>query len=311
MNRNRYSIFNWRTMTFIKHPGGKASLIPELSKYFPLNNNNNNNDSRIDGYIEPFVGGGAVFFYLKQNGYLTDKTVYLSDINPELINCYKVIKNHLSDLIKSLNTLEEKHNEEYYYKVRNNFHKIKLNDISKAAYFIYLNKTAFNGQLRYNLDGNFNMGIGHKEKIQIYDRKTLPECSKLLQNTDIRTMSFEKILEILKQEQNKDKKFFIYLDSPYDDIDDGSNSFTSYTKDKWSEKRHFLRTVFKELDNQGHKVMLSNIPSPILLNEFKEFNIYIIKARRTGAANPASRGLVDEVVITNYKQEKRKTLFDF
>lgn len=289
-------------MTFLKWAGGKSQLIPELCELFPNINN-------IKGYVEPFLGGGSVFFYLIENfrDVLGKKKIYLSDINPELINCYKVVRDNLDKLLPLLQIHQEKHCEEYYYKIRDSYNS-RLDSIERAAAFIYLNKTCFNGLWRVNKNGRPNVPIGHKEKVEIYNNGII-ESNTLLQGVHLNVISFEKILHI-KEIKDGDSGYFIYIDPPYYEVDEKGN-FTGYTSDDFHlSKRLLLPKVFKELDRLGCKVMLSNSHSPIIEKEFKDYNIKILKAKRMINRDATGRGYVNEVVVTNYEECHRQKTID-
>lgn len=289
-------------MTFLKWVGGKTQLLPEFGELFP-------SMSTINGYIEPFIGGGSVFFHLRStySDILSGKDIYLSDINSELINCYKVVRDDVYRLMEKLKELQDRHCEEHYYKIRDMYPPGNgLSNLEKAACFIYLNKTGFNGLWRVNSQGKNNVHIGTKEKIEIFEANRLLEDSKLLQGVYINVMSFENILKMPCMKLNN---LFIYLDPPYMDI--GKNNFTRYTKDGFHlTKRSGLSYVFKELDKMGHKVMMSNSDARNLRVEYSNYNIDIVKAKRIINSKGDNRGEVNEVVITNYKHIARQKTID-
>ena len=280
-------------MTFIKWCGGKNQLLSQLSDMFPPMKN-------ITGYCEPFLGGGSIFFYLERQGYLLNKPIYLSDINSKLVTTYKVVRDNLKELIELLTKYQENHTEKLYYEVRDNFHN-RQNPLIIAAEFIYLNKTCFNGIFNVNSKGIMNTSIGHKEKVNIFDSIELERCSKALKYANIDTMSYEKSIDLCQ------KEYFTYIDPPYDNIKDGnSQSFSSYTPDNFKQKRHLLLDTFRKLDEKGCKVMMSNAWTPWLMNQFKDYYITVIKAKRICAGDAEKRIPVDEIVITNYKQTKKQ-----
>lgn len=293
------------TNPFLKWNGGKTNVLSDLDEFFPNMNN-------IKGYIECFLGGGSIFFHITENyrTILEDKPIYLSDINTELINCYKTIRNDVEKLINRLDEVNNNHNEKYYHKIRGEYNIYKpgnLSQVDRAAYFIYLNKVCFNGQMRVNSEGVFNMGLGHPEKIEIYDRQNLRSISAILQNPNIKlnAMSFENIVKI----NNGDlKDWFIYEDPPfYNDQNNKTDIFVGYTKDKFGvSNKMLLRNIFNQLHQKEAKVMMSNSSAPIIEKEYKDYNIYTIKARRSVSASAEYRGKVDEFVITNYQPIKKQ-----
>jgi DNA adenine methylase len=285
-------------MTFLKWMGSKNQLLEKLSTLFP-------DMKKIDGYSEPFIGGGSVFFYLERTGQLNDKYVYISDTNENLINTYKVIRNNFDELIPFLDKYQNEHNEELYYKIRDNYHLNNCNNIEKACQFIYLNKTGFNGMWRVNSDGVNNQSIGHKEKVNLYNYNQLKKDSIALQCANIGVMSYENVIKIPNL-----NNFFCFLDPPYDDI--GNNNFVGYSSDGFKIKRNYLFSTFKKLDEMNCKVMMTNASTPWIQSQFKDYNIEIVKAKRMCAGKSEDRVPVDEVVITNYKPEKKQyNLLDF
>lgn len=296
-------------MSFIHWFGGKTQLLPVLSNLFP-------NIKDIGGYCEPFLGGGSVFFYLEKMGYLTNKPVYLSDINPALITTYLMVRDHLQELIPYLNKYQDKHTEDLFYSVRDNFHNTEY-CYEVAAQFIYLNKTCFNGMWRVNSQGINNMAIGTrglKEKVEVYNKENLERCSKALKHTHINNVSFEKIIDIVEDDNSICKKeWYFYIDPPYDNIgEDNNKSFVGYSADGFKSRRNCLPYVFKKLDKLGCKVMMSNSDTPWLRAQFKDYYITTVKAKRNCAGRAEDRVPVDEIVVTNYKPIKRqKSLMEY
>jgi len=268
--------------TFVKWAGGKKQLIEQFQQFFP---------KKIEKYVEPFVGGGAVAFHILKNH--KPKDVIISDSNEELINVYKMIKYNVEELIEILEDYKEAHNKENYYKIREQDSK-KLSNLYKAAKFIYLNKTCFNGLYRVNSKGQFNVPIGSYKNPGICPKEKLREISKLLKNVKIKHLSFEKIMDYTQ------KGDFIYFDPPYHPLKKGK-SFTTYTKDKFLEdEQKLLSEIFKKLNNKGCKVMLSNSDTEFIKELYKGFNINIVKATRMINSKGEGRGKINELVVTNY-----------
>ncbi len=276
--------------TFVKWAGGKKQLLGQFEKFFP---------KKMNRYLEPFVGGGAVAFYIIQK--YKPKEVILSDTNEELINAYKVIKDKdkLEELIKLLRKYKKKHNKETYYKIRAE-DPLLLSDVSKAGRFIYLNKTCFNGLYRVNSKGEFNVPIGSYKTPGILLEDDLRKISKLLKKVKLKVMSFEGILKIAKKED------FIYFDPPYYPLKKGK-SFTTYTKDNFLEnEQQQLFRVFKELDKKGCKVMLSNSNTKFIKNLYKSYQnkFKFVNARRMINCDGKGRGKIKEIVVRNYKSSE-------
>ena len=274
--------------TFVKWAGGKSQIVEKYSPYFP---------DKIERYFEPFVGSGAVFFFVKKN--FNPKEFFLSDINEDLIITFKVVRDRVDELIEDLKSRRKNHNKEYFYKVRK---EKPTSDVAIASRFIYLNKTCYNGLYRVNSKGEFNVPFGKYRNPQIFDDKILREASKKLKGVKLKVMSFEKILDLAKQRD------FIYFDPPYLPISKTS-SFTSYTKDGFLEREHQkLAQLFRNLDEKGCFVMLSNSDHPVIRKLYNGFNINVIKARRAINREAKKRGPINELLITNYEN---KTLEQF
>ncbi|MDE1854858.1 MAG: DNA adenine methylase [Candidatus Micrarchaeota archaeon] len=270
--------------TFVKWAGGKKQLLPQFMPFFP---------KKIERYFEPFVGGGAVAFYILKH--YKPNYVYLSDSNNELINAYKVIRNNVKDLIRGLKEYKKKHSKEFYYKVR----ALKPNELSElecAVRFIYLNKTCFNGLYRVNSKGEFNVPIGSYKNPSIVNENELKEISGLLQNAKFSTSDFENI------ENEIHRGDFVYFDPPYYPLSKTS-SFTSYTKEDFLEKDQIrLADLFKRLDKKGAYLMLSNSSAEFIAKLYKEYEKHIahVQASRMINCDAKGRGKINEVVITNY-----------
>ncbi len=269
--------------TFVKWAGGKKQLLEQFEQFFP---------KRIEKYFDPFVGGGAVAFYLLKT-HPEIKKIYLSDINEELIITYNAIKNNIEELISLLKEYKSKHNKEFYYNLRAEEVK-RLSSIQIAARFIYLNKTCFNGLYRVNSKGGFNVPIGSYKNPAICSEGELREISQLLKKDDITVKQF---YEAIKEAKTGD---FVYFDPPYYPLN-GKSSFTTYTKDNFLEKeQEHLAKTFKELDKRGCKVMLSNSDTEFIKNLYKGYNINLVSAKRMINCDATKRGSINEVVVTNY-----------
>ena len=249
----------FRNMTFVKWIGGKGNILPELDKLLPPMN-------KIEGYIEPFLGGAALFFYLKENYLKRNTPVYLSDLNPELINTFRVVRDDPQELMLKLDVLYDKHDKKFFHTVRDNYNIIKVDNIEKAACFIYLNKTCFNGQWKVDLKGNPNFGLGHPEKVTLYDRQEIEKCSGLLQEAKLNCISYEKALKI---NEGNLKGWYCFEDPPYD------GTTKAYTIDKFVHGRNILKRTFDIFDEKGSYVMLSNSRNALMNAEFKKYHIFI------------------------------------
>ena len=234
---------------FLKWAGGKGQLLNKFEEMYPQELIN----GEIDTYIEPFVGGGAVLFDVLQK-YKVKKAVIV-DLNKELINCYRCIKADVDELIKHLKTLQDEFlslsdekRKDYFLKVRNRYNEIHLNgkyDFEKAADFIFLNKTCFNGLYRVNSKGEFNVPFGKYKNPLICDSENLILISKLLQNVEIRFGDYSICEEYVND------KTFIYFDPPYRPLIE-SSSFVGYDKSGFNDNNQKeLAEFVKKLDKQN------------------------------------------------------------
>ncbi len=269
--------------TLVKWAGGKKQLLEQFKEYFP---------KKIKRYFDPFVGGGAVaFFLLKTHPEI--KKIYISDINKELIITYNVVKRNINELINLLNKYKSKHNKDFYYNLRKK-NTEGSTPVQIAARFIYLNKTCFNGLYRVNSKGEFNVPIGSYKNPGICQEEDLREISKLLQKDDIKMAQFYEVVKCAK------KGDFIYFDPPYYPLIKGK-SFTTYAKGNFlEEEQKRLAEVFKKLDERGCKVMLSNSDTKFIKDLYKNYNINLVRATRMINCNAEKRGKINEVVVTNY-----------
>jgi len=268
------------TLPIVKWAGGKRQLIADLKNNLP---------KKFNRYFEPFIGGGALFFNIQP------ENAYISDINPELINLYQVIKNNTYELIEDLK--QHKNTEEYFYEIRNidrNSKYKKWSDVQKASRFIYMNRTCFNGLYRVNSKGEFNVPFGKYSNPRILDEINLLNCSQLFQNTEIKCSDFS---EILNHVQKGD---FVYLDPPYAPLNETS-SFTSYTKEGFGEDMQVkLKELCDELDKMGVHFMLSNSDTKGINKLYKNYEIKKVFASRAINSVASKRGKITEVLVRNY-----------
>ena len=269
---------------FLKWAGGKLQLIEQLENLFPPHFNN---------YYEPFIGSGAVFFYVKSKR--KPHRVILSDINEELINCFAVVRDRPLELVELLLNHRDNHSKEYYYAVRSDATN-RLDSIESAARLIYLNKTCFNGLYRVNSKGQFNVPIGDYHNPSIFDKNVLLQASQLLQDVELRIMTFERVLDFAGKDD------FVYLDPPYIPLSKTS-SFTQYSRSNFSIKEQkSLSKVYRILDSRGCFVMLSNSDHPLIRQLYGDYmkNAVIVSARRMINSTGSKRGPISEIVIRNY-----------
>lgn len=289
---------------FVKWVGGKGQLIDVLKKNLP-----EYMGTKITKYAEPFVGGGAFLFELI-NAYEFEE-VYINDNNKELTNTYEVVKNdcnhlifELSDLENSYNNLSEEQQQSFYYEKRERFNNLVVSEktrVEKAALFIFLNKTCFNGMYRVNKKGKFNVPFGKRKNVSLFDSENLHKTSELLQNVIIRSCDYHDVLSFA------DSSTLVYFDPPYRPLN-ATSSFTSYTEDDFSDKNQIeLADLFKELSTKGAKVMLSNSdPKNVDENDnffddlYAGYKIMRVDASRAINSVGSKRGKIKELLITNY-----------
>lgn len=287
---------------FLKWAGGKTQLIEEIEKNLPLELKN----GKIKKYVEPFVGSGAIFFYLVSK--YNFEEIWINDTNKELINTYKVIQNNVQILIKELDeisklylTKNEEQRSEFFYEVRNLYNSDKVDKIRHAAYFIFLNRTCFNGLYRVNSKGNFNVPFGKYINPKICDKENLENVSRILKKVKILNIDFA------ETENYIDNTTFVYFDPPYRPLNITS-SFNSYSKDSFDDKtQEKLAEYFKKLDKKGAKLILSNSdPKNIDENDnyfddlYSNFEIKRVNAKRMINSNAKKRGKITELLIKNY-----------
>lgn len=271
---------------FVKWAGGKRQILNQIKDNLPKN---------FNAYFEPFVGDGAVFFDL------VPKAATINDVNQELLSIYTCLKDKelYTLMLNQLDEYEKNHSEEYFYEIRkmDQLPRFELEPIWKrAARAVYLNKACFNGLYRVNSKGYFNVPSAKKEKIKTYDLENMKEIHNYLVNNEITILTGD-FVEATRFAKAGD---FVYFDPPYDTFEE-KDSFTSYSKfdfNKEDQKR--LADCFKDLSNRGVYCMLSNHNTPYIHSLYSDFNIKIIKARRMINSNPNGRGVVEEVLITNY-----------
>jgi DNA adenine methylase len=267
---------------FVKWAGGKGRLLSQLRPLLP---------SGVEHmrHVEPFVGGGALFFARRP------KRALLTDINPELVASYDAIRDEVEGVIQALRALAGRHSKERYYRVREQYNRgQRAPSSTRAAMFIYLNKTCFNGLHRVNRKGQFNVPLGSYKNPRILNEDALRAASQALQGAQLRCAPFEALLESAKPGD------FIYFDPPYEPVSPTA-SFTAYARDGFSTgDQSRLRNVYGELDRRGCKLMLSNSDSPIIRNLYAGFHISTVAAPRAINCDATKRGKVAEIVVRNY-----------
>ena len=285
---------------FLKWAGGKTQLISEIEKNLP--------NSAIDTYVEPFVGSGAVLFWVLNEFSQLEKAV-INDINEDLINTYKTIQSTPKELISILEILQEEYHsldnlaeekKEYYYQKRELFNKREQNQITHSALFIFLNRTCFNGLFRVNRKNEFNVPMGSYKKPTICDKSNLMAVSEALQKVELLCGDFEQTVNYVSSNT------LFYFDPPYKPLSETS-SFNSYAKDEFNDDEQIrLKKFCDRLDTLGHNWILSNsdvkgknVEDNFFDDLYSNFIIKRVGAKRSINANPQKRGFLTELLITN------------
>ncbi|GMO27473.1 MAG: Dam family site-specific DNA-(adenine-N6)-methyltransferase [Termitinemataceae bacterium] len=297
---------------FIKWAGGKGQLLEQFERCYPSELKN----GKIKNYVEPFLGGGALFFSIF--GKYKIQNAYLSDLNRDLILTYISIQKKYEALLDFLEEYQKQYDgtsadkrNDLFLAVRKHFNEQRFeinykkfgdNWIPRAAQFIFLNKTCFNGLFRLNSKGEFNVPFGKYKSANIFAPDNITAVSDALQNAEIVQSSYSDCWEKINN------KTFVYFDPPYRPITQTS-SFTTYTGHEFTDKQQIeLAQFFKKLDKEkGARLMLSNSdptrinPSDTFFEKaYKGYSINKVSANRAVNCKGAGRGKISELVITNY-----------
>lgn len=288
---------------FLKWAGGKTQLINDIEKALPK-------DISKDKftYIEPFVGSGAVLFWMLNN-FPNLKQAVINDINEDLINTYKTIASRPKELISILQNLQnefhglegkDEEKKEYYYSKREHYNKRKEEQSGQSALFIFLNRTCFNGLYRVNRKNEYNVPMGSYKRPTICDKENILSVSQALQRVEILCGDYE------ETQNYADNNTLFYFDPPYKPLSETS-SFNSYAKDEFNDAEQIrLRDFCHKLDTLNHTWILSNSDvkgkdenDNFFDDLYSDFNIQRVDARRSINANPEKRGALKELLITN------------
>lgn len=286
---------------FVKWVGGKTQLLEEVKKSLP----SNLKDRVGVTYVEPFIGGGAVMFWILQE-YPNIERAIINDINSELVCTYKVVKSDVITLISELEKIQSEYipltsdaRKEYYNNKRKVFNSRCISDVETAALFIFLNRTCFNGLYRVNSKGEFNVPHGKYANPKICDRENLMAASKVLQKVEILCGDFA------QTEHYAGPDTIFYFDPPYKPITETS-SFTSYAKDGFNDAEQIrLRDFCARIAEQKAQFVASNSdPKDDDIENFfdmiyRQFTIKRVSAARMINANPNGRGTISEIMISN------------
>lgn len=272
----------YKISPFLKWAGGKRQLLSVIKKHMP---------DTINKYYEPFLGAGALLFYLQP------KEAVINDVNSELINCYKVIKNNPTELIRELSLF--KNTEEDFYKVRSWDREAdyeERSDIEKAARMIYLNKTCFNGLYRVNSKGYFNTPYGKYKNPNYLCEENIINISRYFNSSSI-TIKNEDFSKVVSSANKND---FVYFDPPYFPLS-ATSSFTQYSKKGFSiTDQNRLKNIVDELSLKGINVLISNSCCEVIKELYANYDIIEISVSRNINCDGSKRGSIKEVLIKNY-----------
>lgn len=286
---------------FVKWAGGKSQLLAEIRAKYP---------QRVERYCEPFVGGGAVLFDVLQTFH--PEQVLINDINAELMNTYAQVRDNVESLIAMLSGLQTRYrsqgadeNKAFFYEKRGRYNQIKLNgseseSLEKAALFIFLNKTCFNGLYRVNSKGLFNVPFNNARNPLLCDAENLRECARLLQNIEMTAGDYAQCEPFI------DDKTFVYIDPPYRPLTQTA-AFTSYSEGGFSDKEQIaLGDFITRISGRGAKVLASNsdpknadVSDTFFDDLYAAFRIERVSAARMINADAKKRGAISELLISN------------
>jgi DNA adenine methylase len=264
--------------TFLKWAGGKRWLLTKSDELLP-------DMTKIKRYIEPFLGGGSMFFHIEP------KVALLSDINADLINAYSVVRDNWSDLYDILRKYNNQHSRDFYYKIRSSKPRTP---ISKAARFIYLNRTCWNGLYRVNKKGEFNVPIGSKSSV-VSEDDNFEKLSSLLKKASLEVCDFEVTID--KAEKND----FLFIDPPYT-VKHNLNGFVKYNETIFSwEDQIRLRNSVSNAISKGVKVLITNANHSSIEQLYEGCgNMRLLNRASVIAGKKTARGVFSELAITNW-----------
>jgi DNA adenine methylase len=279
-----------RPRPFLKWAGGKATLIEEIAKRVPPT-------ETLTRYVEPFVGGGAFFFWIRHE--LSHLACRISDRNPLLTNTYVVVRDAVDELLPALQVHAHKHSSEHYYKVRQSN---PTDPVEQAALFIYLNRTCYNGLWRVNRRGEFNVPLGKYASPKIVNESNLRLVSQALRDVEILCVDFEEAVSDCGQSD------LIYFDPPYQPLSTTSR-FTAYTSEGFGrEEQERLARVFETLRKKGAFVILSNSDAEIVRRLYRALRpkptLDRVRVPRSINSKAGSRGAIDELLIYHRSRER-------
>jgi DNA adenine methylase len=269
---------------FLKWAGGKWSLAAEIASLLPV-------DLADRAYREPFLGGGAMFFFL--HGNRRPRESHLSDALADLVRTYGVVRDDATRLVRALERLRAAHDDAHYYRVRDAFNRLDQGTaLQRASWLIYLNKTGYNGLFRTNRAGHFNVPVGRFVNPRVVDGPKMAAASVALRDASLRCASFEHLLDAASPGD------VIYLDPPYVPLSRTAN-FSSYSTSFGPTEQRRLADVFRKLDRRGCLLALSNSDTAEVRQLYDGFDLRPIVAPRSIGARGSARGSVTELLVRN------------
>jgi DNA adenine methylase len=277
---------------FLKWAGGKSQLLAQFQALYPAHGD-------LRRYVEPFLGSAAVFFQVRR--LFRPREVILADGNEELIQAFQSVRDEVEEVIRLLGRHRRAHSAGHYLRIRS-LDPLRLASVERAARFIYLNKTCFNGLYRVNRRGIFNVPMGRYTRPPILDAGNLRAASAALQGVEMRVEPFTAIPTLAREGD------FLYIDPPYHPLS-RTSSFTSYTAGTFGEKeQNRLAEIYRDLDGRGCRVMLSNSDTPFIRSLYRDYDVRTVEARRSINSRPGGRGRITEVVVLNYRPPRPSAL---
>ncbi|MHB1086861.1 MAG: DNA adenine methylase [Minisyncoccota bacterium] len=270
--------------TFLKWAGGKRRILDKLEPLFP---------QQIERYFEPFLGGGSVFFFVRQK--FDPSYSMISDVNLNLISTYRDVRDNPKQLLRALRKFKLRDSSDYYYDVRVAFNAQKITGVERSAAFIYMNKTCYSGLYRVNSRNEFNVPYGKYKNAEIFDEDTIERASELLQGVHIECQDYRNIVKHVGSDD------FVYLDPCYDPKT--KTSFVQYTPERFSDSdRENLADFVLQVQQRGAKVLLSNnnLARVRELYQHPGFTLHKITAPRSLGARVGAKSKVVELAIRNY-----------
>ncbi len=311
MNLHSADNVSTKAKPFLKWAGGKGQLLSQIKAYLP----EDLRTGKLCKYAEPFIGGGAVFFFMAEH--FPMREFFLSDMNQDLALAYKILQTDVETLIELLHNIQDEYfqmssaqQKLYFYNLRTAFNRSRSQASLSAldhhatlrvAHLVFLNRTCFNGLYRVNLKGEFNVPFGSYNNPGICDADNLRNTSKILENAKIHAGDFTDCEHFL------DPQTFIYFDPPYRPISKTA-SFNSYSKNRFDDDQQIrLANFCKQVDQLGAKLMVSNSdphnedPQDDFFQKiYAGFTIRKVTAKRAINSNGSKRGEITELLIMNY-----------